>query len=137
MIGCRLTWDSWSSTTIPVCGTSEQLLQFEKMYEMIDTMEMQSIVKITGCLPPCSYTEYKLKSVYRKGNVPALVLRLTESNIRKRMEKFVYPLESFVSEFGGAMGLFLGFSFIMMWDLLASSASIGYYYVKITYGEMF
>ena len=137
MIGCRLTWDSWSARTIPVCWTSEQLLLFEKMYEMIDTLEMQSIIKITGCLPPCSYTEYRLKSVYRKGNIPALVLRLTGSNVRKRMEKFIYPLESFVSEFGGAMGLFLGFSFVMMWDLLTASASLSYKYVIITYRELF
>ena len=136
-IGCRLTWDTWSSKTIPLCGTSEQLLQFEKMYEMIDTIEMKSIIKITGCLPPCSYTEYRLTSVYKKGNIPAVVLRLTGSNVRKIVDKFIYPLESFVSEFGGAMGLFLGFSFIMMWDLLAASVSLSYYYVTITYRKIF
>ena len=30
----------------------------------------------------------------------------------------VYPFESFLAEVGGALGLFLGFSFIMIWDLL-------------------
>ena len=28
----------------------------------------------------------------------------------------VYSWESFVAEFGGALGLFLGFSFISLWD---------------------
>ena len=36
----------------------------------------------------------------------------------KKTEKWMYPIESFVSEFGGALGLFLGFSFLMIWDLL-------------------
>ena len=28
----------------------------------------------------------------------------------------MYPWASFVSEFGGALGLFVGFSFVMFWD---------------------
>ena len=36
----------------------------------------------------------------------------------KRKEVEVYPLESFISEFGGALGLFIGFSFMMIWDLI-------------------
>ena len=33
-------------------------------------------------------------------------------------EEYVYPLDSFIAEFGGALGLFLGFSFLMIWDLI-------------------
>ena len=33
-------------------------------------------------------------------------------------EEFVYPFVSFVAEFGGALGLFLGFSFLMVWDFV-------------------
>ena len=33
-------------------------------------------------------------------------------------EDYVYPLDSFIAEFGGALGLFLGFSFLMIWDLI-------------------
>ena len=35
-----------------------------------------------------------------------------------REEEYVYPLDSFLAEFGGALGLFLGFSFLMIWDLI-------------------
>ena len=35
-----------------------------------------------------------------------------------RREVEVYPLESFISEFGGALGLFVGFSFMMIWDII-------------------
>ena len=59
-IGCRLEWDAWSSTDIPVCKSRGQLLEFEKEYEIIDTWEQESIVNLTGCFPPCRYTEYKL-----------------------------------------------------------------------------
>ena len=33
-------------------------------------------------------------------------------------EKLIYPLSSLVAEFGGTLGLFLGFSFIGVWDQL-------------------
>ena len=35
-----------------------------------------------------------------------------------REEEYVYPLDSFIAEFGGALGLFLGFSFLTIWDLM-------------------
>ena len=38
------------------------------------------------------------------------------SDVRVETETYVYPLMSFVSEFGGGLGLFLGFSFLTFWD---------------------
>ena len=119
-IGCRLEWDSWSSRDIPVCARVDQLLQFEEKYEEIDTWQQGSIVQYTECLPPCSYTEYKLVDQpreFKPGH--SLLLQLASSKVLKRTEEIIYSMESFVSEFGGALGLFLGFSFMMVWDALA------------------
>ena len=33
-------------------------------------------------------------------------------------EEKIYPLSSFIAEFGGCLGLFLGFSFLMVVDFL-------------------
>ena len=120
MIGCRLEWDSWSTGDIPVCTAVEQLLKFEAEYEEIDTWQQGSIVQYTECLPPCSYTEYKLvdqPNEFKPGH--SLLLQLASSKVLKRTEEIIYSMESFVSEFGGALGLFLGFSFMMVWDALA------------------
>ena len=53
-----------------------------------------------------------------KNNVgtAGIFLTLTSTNVVKMTEEIVYPVESFISEFGGALGLFLGFSLIMLWD---------------------
>ena len=64
-----------------------------------------------------------MKSFVKVGHTPGLVLRLSESKVEKRTEKVIYPIESFISEFGGAMGLFLGFSFMMIWDVIVFSIS--------------
>ena len=34
-----------------------------------------------------------------------------------RREVYIYSFVSFVSEFGGSLGLFVGFSFFVFWDI--------------------
>ena len=39
-------------------------------------------------------------------------------------ESLLYSIESLVAEFGGTLGLFLGFSFMALWDGLENVAKI-------------
>ena len=39
-------------------------------------------------------------------------------------ESLLYSIESLVAEFGGTLGLFLGFSFMALWDGLEGVANI-------------
>ena len=42
-------------------------------------------------------------------------------------EEWTFPFISFVAEFGGCLGLFLGFSFLLAWDgLMAAVGKIKY-----------
>ena len=121
-IGCRLEWDSWSSTDIPLCTTLEQLERFDKEYgnlwELQQYNTAQQYIENTGCLIPCSYAEYKLATEPMKYDhgTQKLTITFSSQDVLKRTEQLLYPLESFVSEFGGALGLFLGFSCMMIWD---------------------
>ena len=45
-------------------------------------------------------------------------LGFAKSEYFEEKEVYLYDLTSFVSEFGGALGLFLGFSFFSCWDVL-------------------
>ena len=47
-----------------------------------------------------------------------LQLSFGKTEAFEEKEALVYEFESFVSEGGGALGLFLGFSFVMVWDWL-------------------
>ena len=40
------------------------------------------------------------------------------TDIRSEKEAWVYPLVSFIAELGGSLGLFVGFSFLTIWDCL-------------------
>ena len=43
------------------------------------------------------------------------------SFIKVKEEKWLYPLETFIAEVGGSLGLFLGFSFLGFWDIVSDT----------------
>ena len=43
-------------------------------------------------------------------------IRFESTSVKKQKETLVYPTMSFVSELGGSLGLFIGFSFLTIWD---------------------
>ena len=51
---------------------------------------------------------------------PGIMFGYSSNNLILKEETLIYPLESFVAEFGGSLGLFLGFSFLGLWDILLS-----------------
>ena len=41
---------------------------------------------------------------------------LASSDLKIQKESLMYPDASFISELGGSLGLFVGFSFLAVWD---------------------
>ena len=97
----------------------EQLISHEQeYYELADLVEA-ALINRTGCSLPCSYTEYKMV-----GNPKSLgdtfgfgfTVSYAKTEVIEEKEVLLYEFISFVSEFGGALGLFLGFSFLTIWE---------------------
>ena len=55
------------------------------------------------------------------------------TSIQREKEDWVYPAVSFVAELGGSLGLFVGFSFLTVWDcldyMMTRSKSIKDYFI--------
>ena len=85
---------------------------------------MSKITGMTGCKNPCSYKEYKFVNKNLKDLVYysfpddqiAFCLWAVSQNTQIEEEVLVYSFESLVAELGGSLGLFLGFSFMTVWD---------------------
>ena len=58
---------------------------------------------------------YKLKAEY---NQLSFGLAYATTQVTRKEEVYMYPFRSFLAEFGGALGMFLGFSFLMVWDFI-------------------
>ena len=48
------------------------------------------------------------------------MLVFARTSVTQLTEQWMYDTISFLGEAGGALGLFLGFSFLMLWDILSS-----------------
>ena len=89
----------------------------------LNFMDTETVESKSGCKKNCKYYEYS--NVYNfeledsemsARNEIWLEMILVSSKITVKEETLIFTLRSFISEFGGALGLFLGFSFMMIWD---------------------
>ena len=53
-----------------------------------------------------------------------LILKNTSPYLLVETEALVYTVESLVAEFGGTLGLFVGFSFMNLWDVVEFAVSV-------------
>ena len=88
---------------------------------MLSSMESSKIKKLTGCIKPCRYKKYSFigerdPSSFTKSEYLFFSLWAVSEKTEVKTEQLIYPLGYLVAEFGGILGLFLGFSFIGLWD---------------------
>ena len=124
--GCRPPWHTWSSSDIDVCETSSNVLEYGVWETQMTAYEQELIMKETGCLKPCKYREYlsagvtsKLENFTQNGKY-CVQYYIASTVLDRKKEAYVYPAISYISEIGGSLGLFVGFSCLTIWDCFDS-----------------
>ena len=87
---------------------------------------LNRIISSTGCKKPCHYTEYNLvkkdpTQVFENQTDFGFFIHLFPDDdilIKKEVES--YSGVSLLADIGGSLGMFLGFSFITLWDVFGS-----------------
>ena len=146
-IGCKLPWDT--DTTGPllllylfftlygqdainkfhlgleVCSTIDQFKRFDEEYYKL-AANLKVDIESTGCLFPCTFTRYEVEFT-RKSPLGHFGLTVMFGSLTTtvRKEYYIYPVLSFISDIGGSLGLFVGFSFFMVWDIMKDVTIIG------------
>jgi hypothetical protein len=102
---------------------------YEDMYRKITISELFKIKELTGCMKPCFYKQYSFigekTSTSFKSDFFTVSFYAVSNDTKVERELLVYPVTSLVAEFGGTLGLFLGFSFMALWDGAAQLAGWG------------
>ena len=113
-VGCMIMVDDGKDNVLPVCTDLDQLKQYQHQYEEISDITQHDLVKRTACLPPCTYMDYKIVGRPMNYNDDGLgfYMAFASDELIEEKEEEIYGVVSFVAEFGGALGLFLGFSFL-------------------------
>ena len=123
-IGCRLPWDKWSAQDRPICKSDQEFEQFEQIHEKFLYAESYQIIDMSGCKKPCTYNEYKFATSSPE-IMPKTDLKSTSAKVGFWVassktwieeEVLLYSFTSLIAEFGGSLGLFLGFSFMTIWQ---------------------
>ena len=84
--------------------------------------ELDVIERLTGCGKPCHYLEYKfhgdkIPSSFRSSHdhyIFSLFAITKYTSVWK--EELLYPASTMIAEVGGILSLFLGVSFMTIWD---------------------
>ena len=89
----------------------------------VSRFQRSAVVKHTGCQVPCTYIDYEYikgreMKVEDRNNSLLFMLNFAETIMTVKKEVLTYPFTSFLAELGGALGMFLGFSLLMIWDYL-------------------
>ena len=110
------------------CDESERFSRRDRaeIFEKLRTADLEEITSLTGCLKPCQYRKYNFvkgkERVGLKFEDFAFSLWAVSKKTTIKTEQLIYPITSLVADFGGTLGLFLGFSFITLWDSLLGKA---------------
>ena len=105
--------------------------RYDSIFKSLSMAEPREITRITGCMKPCKYKKYimvgeRKRTSFKSDNFTFSLWAVSKST-EVKTEDLIYPLSSLVAEFGGTLGLFLGFSFMTLWDqihLLASGTRV-------------
>ena len=121
-VGCHPSWDNFFND-YPNCTTIDQIKQHEELYEFYYFEDKNRIQEKTGCLEPCDFFEYRfvgeiMAYTHADAKLFKMSLSLVSSSYELLVEELGYPFPSFLGEFGGALGLFLGASFLSIWDFV-------------------
>ena len=57
-VGCQAFWSDYPG--LPTCANLEQIITLMESFQAMMMMEKHNITKVSGCLDPCTYMEYKV-----------------------------------------------------------------------------
>jgi hypothetical protein len=128
--GCRIHWDTISDQTRPVCTTLVQHQIFAEGYENLKDASVRQITRRTGCQKPCRYKEYLLSSMQASafpstGYHFSLSVWMATTDITVKTEHLIISPATLVANIGGTLSLFLGISFMTLWDGILQLENIG------------
>ena len=109
---------------MPNCTRMDQFAEHAALYFKLSFVEQRDVLNLTDCQLPCKYREIMqvgtpVTQKFGDNGLVMFSLFLVTTDVKIETEALVYNFGTLVSNFGGTLGLFLGFSFFMLWDFVS------------------
>lgn len=122
-IGCQPYWIEEVNTNMKNCSKSADIKTFLEKMTFISTADELKLQKEFNCKKPCQYMEYKVVEEphnFHRADLNTTNAWITMASPKITVEREVesYSVTAFVADYGGLLGLFVGFNFLMIWDCL-------------------
>ena len=119
-MGFQLPWQN-EKTTLQKCTESAQYQEFITAYDEIVSLDGFSIAKKTGCLPLCKRNEFTMNVISRMsypdgGAEFDSFFYYPGGRYQQKVFYYTYDFTSYIADVGGLVGLFLGLSFLSVYD---------------------
>ena len=98
------------------CQDPSALKEWKAIWQKLVTMDEQELYKETGCMAKCQRKELAMNKVFdgevAKTNDSIILVAMFYPNGRYRegRQYYTYDINTFLSDFGGYLGLLLGYS---------------------------
>ena len=133
-MNCSLPWQSdKNDRKLPVCSSPHEFMQYMETHEGILDFETDDITQTAKCIPSCKRVEYSVKlfndipgldqEVYKYlgvdnqfKNALQLDFFFGKDRFNKREQYYAYDKQNLVADFGGYLGLLLGYSLLTLYD---------------------
>ena len=64
-VGCQGFWSDYAD--FPTCSNLEEITSLMENFQEMMRMEKFNLTKVSGCLDPCTYMEYKVVNMFYHG----------------------------------------------------------------------
>ena len=136
-MNCTLPWVSENlANSLPPCMHPGEYDLYKILTRILQLTNEEMVFKYTGCMPCCSRNEIHSKLVARDNNIEKspfysslyhleqdyVIMRFfyASNKITSKEEYYTYDTSNLIADFGGYLGLLLGYSILGFYDTIIS-----------------
>ena len=117
----RMAWQKQNNMDMR-CPDPSGLSKWKAIWHKLVKMDEHELYEETGCMAKCKRKEWTMSKIFDnklERNNSKIFVSMFYANGRYREGKqyFTYDFNSYVSDFGGYLGLLLGYSMVSFFDM--------------------
>ena len=105
-----------------LCHDITEVVGWKAIWQKLVNMDEQELYEETGCMAKCQRKEWEIRKIFddkREANDSLIGIFMFYANGRYQVgnQYYTYDLNTYVADFGGYLGLLLGYSILSFFEM--------------------